>query len=259
MAWTESYSASFSARHERAETDSAQRTLDDLERFRLELAELGFRTPGEIAVVFHPNELSLLAAQPALAAWRAAQTRHARRYLAGWAASGELHLLAAPALRQRAAATPLSERALRLTARRLYVQAAAATCGWPLPPPLNPVRISALRNLGWLFEGPAAVLAGQGEGLLPALANRLRDGHFDALPPATRDAFLGGFALCAVLAEERDVEAVAELVLSACRREPRGRGEALIERAFARPLGEVRRLVARYFDELPRRLARLER
>ncbi|MCL6439903.1 MAG: hypothetical protein K6T27_00230 [Thermoleophilum sp.] len=213
MAWTESYSASFSARHERAETDSAQRTLDDLEHFRLELAELGFRTPGEIAVVFHPNELSLLAAQPALAAWRAAQTRHARRYLAGWAASGELHLLAAP----------------------------------------------ALRRLGWLFEGPAAVLAGQSDGLLAALASRLRDGPLDAVPPATRDAYLGGFALCATLEEQRGRAAVAALVLAACRSEPRGRGEHLVARAFSRPLAEVRRLVARFYDELPRRLARLER
>ncbi|WDT93129.1 hypothetical protein JDY09_06980 [Thermoleophilum album] len=259
MAWTESYSASFSARHERAETDSAQRTLDDLERFRLELAELGFRTPGEIAIVFHPNELSLLAAQPALAAWRAAQTRHARRYLAGWAASGELHLLAAPALRRRAAATPLSERALRATARRLYVQAAAAASGWPLPPPLTATSGGALRRLGWLFEGPAAVLAGQSDGLLAALASRLRDGPFDALPPSTRDAYLGGFALCATLEEQRGRAAVASLVLAACRSEPRGRGEHLVARAFSRPLGEVRRLVARFLDELPRRLARLER
>ncbi|SEH13699.1 hypothetical protein [Thermoleophilum album] len=256
MPWTESQSASFGARHERSDTDDAQNLLLDLEEFRAQLSQLFPRTPGEVHVVLHPSDASLVAAQPALVAWRATQTATARRYLAGWPSGRELHVLAPRALRQRAAPRAASLRALALTARRLYVQVVAAHNGVPLPPPLTPARSWRLWRLGWLWEGPAAVLAGQGQALLPALATRLREGPLGGPPPGPRDALLGGLAVAAALADRDGEAALARLYALAAEQPPRDRGERLLERAFRAPLGEVGEALARFQAEVPRRLAR---
>src|SRR5919201_6259107 len=55
VAWVETESLSFVARHEVEDTDSAQRTLDALEDLRLRLEERFDEVPGDITVIVHPT------------------------------------------------------------------------------------------------------------------------------------------------------------------------------------------------------------
>jgi len=93
MAWIETESLSFVARHEAEDTDCAQRTLDALEDLRLRLEERFDDVPGEITVIVHPTPGWLAAAHPFLPAARLAAAPAGRRYLAGWAMASELHVL----------------------------------------------------------------------------------------------------------------------------------------------------------------------
>src|SRR6266545_4627492 len=61
MAWIETESLSFVARHEAEDTDCAQRTLDALEDLRLGLEERFDEVPGGITVIIHPTPGSLAA------------------------------------------------------------------------------------------------------------------------------------------------------------------------------------------------------
>src|ERR671936_1468749 len=121
MAWIETESLSFVARHEADDTDCAQRTLDALEDLRLKLEERFDEVPGGITVIIHPTPGWLAAAHPFLPAARAAAAPAGRRYLAGWAMASELHVLNDDYLDQRAAGED-SLAALRGTAERLDVQ-----------------------------------------------------------------------------------------------------------------------------------------
>src|SRR4029453_2125191 len=96
MAWVETESLSFVARHESGDEDSAQRTLDRLEALRLELEERFERAPGGITAIVHPTPAWLSAAHPFLPAARWAAAPAGRRYLAGWAMAAELHVLHDP-------------------------------------------------------------------------------------------------------------------------------------------------------------------
>ena len=71
VAWVESHSLSFSARHDSSQSDEADRVLDALERFRDEVRGLFERTPGEVAVVLHPRSAALTLAHPWLPLARA--------------------------------------------------------------------------------------------------------------------------------------------------------------------------------------------
>src|ERR671932_743903 len=93
MAWVETESLSFLARHEVEDTESAQRTLDALEDLRLRLEERFDEAPGGITVIVHPTPGWLAAAHPFLPAARLAAASAGRRYLAGWAMATELHVL----------------------------------------------------------------------------------------------------------------------------------------------------------------------
>ena len=53
MAWVETDSLSFSARHESEDADAAEATLERLEEFRLRLDDLFDVTPGDVSVVMH--------------------------------------------------------------------------------------------------------------------------------------------------------------------------------------------------------------
>jgi len=64
MAWVETASLSFVARHESSQADAAAGVLDDLEGFRAKLETMFDRVPGEVAVVIHPRPLMLAAAAP---------------------------------------------------------------------------------------------------------------------------------------------------------------------------------------------------
>ena len=121
MAWIETESLSFIARHESDDESSAQRTLDALEDLRLRLEDRFDDAPGGITVVVHPTPAWLTAAHPFLPAARLAAAPAGRRYLAGWAMASELHVLNDEYLERRAAGED-SLAALYGTAERLYAQ-----------------------------------------------------------------------------------------------------------------------------------------
>src|SRR5436190_9630316 len=137
MPWTETESLSFTARHEEGDEECAERTLDELEDLRLRLEERLEEAPGDITVVIHPSSGWLSAAHPFLPAARLAAAPAVRRYLAGWAMTGEVHVLNDSALERRAAGED-SLRALRGTAGRLYAQLTLAVHNDRMPPPWSP-------------------------------------------------------------------------------------------------------------------------
>ncbi|MDQ4041293.1 MAG: hypothetical protein M3141_06040, partial [Actinomycetota bacterium] len=64
MAWVESASPSFAARHESGDAEGAARVLADLEAARERLGELFSRTPAELTVVLHRSPMALALSQP---------------------------------------------------------------------------------------------------------------------------------------------------------------------------------------------------
>ena len=86
--WVETESLSFTARHEEADEESAQRTRA-LEDLRLKLEDRFDDAPGDVTVVVHPSPSWLNAAHPFLPAARLAAAPAGRRSLpAGrWRAS----------------------------------------------------------------------------------------------------------------------------------------------------------------------------
>src|SRR5258708_35863937 len=103
MAWVQSASASFWARHASADAADAARVLGLLERTRSGL-ELLFPNgaPGELTVILHEHPASLALAMPSLVIDWALTHPAGRRYLVGWPGARELHVLAPRVLRLRA-------------------------------------------------------------------------------------------------------------------------------------------------------------
>lgn len=235
MAWAETHSASFTARHESADAEAAAAVLDDLERFRAHLDARFAHAPGEVAVVIHPRSAQLSLAHPWLPLARLAAAPASRRYFAGWFASGEIHVLAPAALEQRASAVPESRAALRLAPLHEYAHLVIGASNPGLPPPFTPRTFARYMRWAWLCEGAATHFAGQTAFLRPAIARRLREGPPPSLPPSARDAQLLGGTVFDVLAESDGPGACVEL---ASRLDPDGPRQA-IERAFARPLRDV--------------------
>ena len=102
MAWVETVSASFSARHELKEAGDAASLLERLERFRARLDGSFATVPDGVAVVMHPSPIQLGISRPWLPVARLVTAPAARRYLAGWFGAGEIHVLAPAALERRA-------------------------------------------------------------------------------------------------------------------------------------------------------------
>ncbi len=192
MPWTETESLSFAARHEEGDEECAERTLDELEDLRLRLEERLDEAPGEITVMIHPSSGWLSAAHPFLPAARLAAAPAVRRYLAGWAMSGEVHVLNDTALERRAAGED-SLRALRGTASRLYTQLTLAAHNDRLPPPWSPAAFARYLRWAWMVEGGAQYFAGQVALFRPAVGRRLAESGRPSFPPSARDAIvLGG-------------------------------------------------------------------
>jgi hypothetical protein len=237
MAWVETQSASFTARHDDADAAAAQDLLDDLESFRAELAELFERTPGDVAVIVHPQPYALALAQPWLPLARRAASPGSRRYMAGWFSRRELHVLSPDALEQRAAPAQGSREALMLTPLHEYAHLTIGLNNSALPPPFNPGSFMRYLRWAWLAEGAATQLAGQTPHLRAAVARRLYEGSAPEFPPAARDAPLLGGTLLEMLEQERGRRALVQMVT---RLDPGGARRA-IESAFGRPLLEVER------------------
>ncbi len=248
MAWTETDSLSFIARHESKDDGSAQRTLDALEDMRLSLEERFDDAPAGITVVIHPTPAWLAAAHPFLPAARLAAAPAGRRYLAGWAMASELHVLNDEYLDRRAAGED-SLAALRGTAERLYAQIVIAANNTRLPPPWGPRKFARYVRWAWLIEGGAQYFSGQSALFRAAANTRMRQGNPPTFPPSARDAIILGGTVFELLERERGEDACAILV-HRLRREGAGRA---IELAFDARFRHVEEAWRRHLrEDLPR-------
>jgi hypothetical protein len=248
MAWTETESLSFLARHESKDEGAAQRTLDALEDMRLHLEERFHDAPGGITVVIHPTPAWLAAAHPFLPAARLAAAPAGRRYLAGWAMADELHVLNDEYLDRRAAGDD-SLAALRGTAERLYAQIVLATANTRLPPPWGPRKFVRYIRWAWLIEGGSQYFSGQTQYFRAAVNTRMRQGSPPVFPPSARDAIILGGTIFELLERERGRDACQVLAS----RVHRGGAAAQLQLAFDAPIAEVERLWRRHLrEDLPR-------
>jgi hypothetical protein len=248
MAWIETESLSFVARHEAEDSDCAQRTLDCLEDLRLGLEERFDDAPAGVTVVVHPTPGWLAAAHPFLPAARLAAAPAARRYLAGWAMANELHVLNDAYLDRRAAGED-SLAALRGTAQRLYVQIVLAANNDRLPPPWGPRRFLRYLRWTWLIEGAAQYYAGQVPLFRAAVSTRLRERRPPAFPPSARDAIILGGTVFDLLERERGPDA-CDVLASRLRRDgPRGS----LELAFDERFRHIERTWREYLRKLSER------
>jgi hypothetical protein len=223
VAWVESVSPSFRARHDSAGTDGADRVLHSLELTR-EALEDHFRTVEGVTVVLHRTAASLSMARPALPLAWVATDPAARRYVAGWAGRDELHVLAPASLDARASNVPGSRQMLARTAAALYARRVIVENNRDLPRRLTPARVAAELRWAWLLEGAARWFGGQTEHARPAIARRLREGGRPSFPPGMRDALLLGGTVIDLLVLEQGERATAQF---ACRLHPQGPRAAL--------------------------------
>ena len=181
--WVETSSPNFAARFDEVDRRDVREVLNLLEDMR---DRLGRRLPGAAGggqrrPAHEPLELDL--AQPYLPLVRRMTTPAARRYLAGWAARGTVHVLAPRLLAARAAKVEGSKEMLLLTPAALYVQLAIAVCNPALPPPWSPRSTLRAARWAWLHAGSAQWFSGQTELARPAIARRLREEARPEFPP----------------------------------------------------------------------------
>jgi hypothetical protein len=243
MAWVETSSPSFTARHEAEQEKDVEAVLDALEAHRARLRELYPRLPEDVTVILHDSWLQLALALPRLPMARRLASPAARRYMVGGCTHHELHLLAPARLRELAGG-PDSLEALMLTPQRVYTMLVAGTDNPILPPPFRPRTASTLRRVPWLLEGIAQHLSGQVPLLRPAISIRLRQGPV-RFPPSRRDSPLVAGALFNLLARERGETACVRLA-----REPVTDGIAAVETAFGRKTLELISLWRSHLERL---------
>jgi hypothetical protein len=238
VAWVETDSPSFSARHESEDADSAIAILERLEDFRARLDGLFETTPGDVSVVIHSRPAALTLAHPWLPLARVLAAPAARRYMAGWFSQGEIHVLAPRVLAERASRVEGSHEALMLAPLHEYAHLVIGENNAQLPPPFTIRTFSRYVRWAWLCEGAATYFAGQDRHLRAAIARRLREGGRPAFPPNVRDAPLLGGSVFRLL--EREAGRAACVELASARLDAAG-AEHAIERAFGRERFEVER------------------
>jgi len=233
MSWVESSSRNFTARHDEHEATDVRGVLELLEDTRERLADAFPALPTEVAVVVHSSRAELDLAQPFLPIMRRITTPAARRYLAGWAGRGTLHVLAPRLLAERAANVEGSREMLLLTPAALYVQLVVAECNPGLPPPWTARSIHRAVRWAWLVAGAAQWFSGQSAHARPAIARRLREGPRPDFPPGLRDAALLGGTIIDLVAREEGEHTAVRLACSLPRGGPR---EALVSTFHGRAL-----------------------
>jgi hypothetical protein len=245
MAWTETDSLSFTARHDDSDLGCAQRILDRLEDMRLRLEERFDEAPGDITVVIHDNPAWLSAAHPLLPAVRWAAAPAGRRYLAGWPMIGEIHVLNDYWTERRAAGED-SLTALRGTAERMYCQLVLAANNESLPPMWTPKHFLAYLQWAWLIEGAAQYFTGQTSLFRAAVITRLREGERPPFPPSRRDAVILGGTVFDLL-DRTSGPGACEILVSRLHREgPRGN----LELAFEASMREIEKAWRMHLDEI---------
>ena len=236
MAWVETRSPPFVARHDSAAAGEARRILETLEAARERVAVVLAGELDEVTVVVHERELLLDLAHPVLPVLRRLTAPAARRYLAGWAAAGELHVLAPRLLEGRASSVPGSREMLALTPAALYARLVLGATNRRLPPPFTPGTTIRFARWAWLVEGAAQWLSGQTAHARPAISRRLHEGSEPSFPPSLRDATLLGGSVLDLLAREEGPEAVTRLLEHL---HPRGPQAALAAAFGGRPLART--------------------
>ena len=246
MTWTETGSETFVARHDARDGDDARQVLLSLEAARGRLERLFVDRVGELAVVLHGNAAQLDAAMPLLPVRRRLTAPAARRYVVGWAADTELHVLAPRVLAQRASNVEGSLEALMLSPVVLLAKRVAAANNPRLPPPFGPRAFARYLRWAWLVEGAAGWASGQVRHIRPAVSRRMREGGAPAFPPTVRDAPLLGSTVFDLLAREEGDRACVDLVRADLARTPRELLEATFQgRALHRTEGTWRAHLAR--------------
>ena len=228
MTWTETTSRHFTARHDERDAPDVGGVLDLLEDARSRLGGAFGAVPDEVTVVLHPRRAELDLAQPFLPVVRRLTTPAARRYLAGWAGGGTLHVLPPRLLAERAANVEGSLEMLLLTPAALYAQLVVAMANPVLPPPWNVGRSIRAARWAWLVAGGAQWFSGQTAHARFAVARRLREGPRPAFPPGLRDAALLGGTVVDLVAREQGRSAAIRLVSSL----PRGGSREALISAF---------------------------
>jgi hypothetical protein len=237
MAWVETDSLSFSARHESEDADAAAAILDELEECRARLEGLFETTPGEVSVVIHSHPIALSLAHPWLPLARVLTAPAGRRYMAGWFSRDEIHVLTPSLLAERASRVEGSREALMLSPLHEYAHLVVGANNDELPPPFTVRTFRRYTRWAWLCEGAAVHFSGQDRHLRPAIRARLREGGRPSFPPDVRDATLLGGTVYRLLERERGQSACVGL---ASHLDPVGPASA-IARAFGRPAVEVER------------------
>jgi len=248
VAWVETASLSFTARHESGDADAAAAVLDALEAFRDEVGGLFPRTPGEVAVILHSRPFWLALAHPWLPLARLYSAPASRRYFAGWFATDEIHVLAPAALEARASGVEGSREALLLSPQHEYAHLVLGANHPELPPPFNRRSFRRYLEWAWLCEGAATHFSGQTPHLRAAVVRRLREDARPEFPPTARDAQLLGGTLFALLEELHGPEACVELASAPAR----DAALPALSAAFRRPAVEVEEL---WLDHLDSQLA----
>jgi len=227
VAWVETTSPSFAARHAEEDADAVVGVLELLEGTRERLEGVLPVVPTGLGVVVHPTVAQLDLAQPAVPVLRRLTAPASRRYLAGWFTPREIHVLAPRLLEARASNVPGSREMLLLTPSALYAQLAAGLSNPALPPPLRPATAVRYARFAWLAAGAGQWFSGQTAHARPAIARRLREGGEPAFPPGIRDAQLLGGSVLDLLAREEGEGAAVALAI-----EPPGDIRRTLERAF---------------------------
>jgi hypothetical protein len=204
MAWLETESETFVARHDERDAAEATRVLAQLEYTRARLQKrLGVEL-GELAVVIHGSTAQLNAAQPWLPVERALTAPAARRYVVGAMTRTELHVLSPRLLARRASNVVGSLEMLMLTPSALLAKRA-------LGGERRGLFARFASRSAWRREGAAQHLAGQTKHLRPAIALRLHEGPRPSFPPGRRDALLLGGTVFDLLAREEGERACDDL------------------------------------------------
>src|SRR4051812_21437667 len=102
MAWVDTASETFVARHDERDAADAERVLAQLEHARARLEERFEARPGELGVVLPPPPARPAGARRGVPRPGRLPAPGARRYVVGWAGTRELHVLAPRLLAHRA-------------------------------------------------------------------------------------------------------------------------------------------------------------
>ncbi|HYF27399.1 MAG TPA: hypothetical protein VD931_16765 [Baekduia sp.] len=233
MAWDETASEHFTARHESEDAEDVAGVLELLEGTHERLAGVFPSVPQSTTVVVHGSDAALALAEPIVPLVRRMTAPAARRYLVGWPGRTAIHVLAPRLLAARASNVPGSREMELLAPAALYAQVVVGANSGELPPPFRVGSLVRAARWAWLVFGAGQWFSGQTPHARPAIGRRLREGGRPEFPPSLRDAPLLGGTVLDLLAREEGEAAVVRLVTQLPPGGPRG---ALVHAFHGRPL-----------------------